>query len=311
MTFDEESMAYYNAVSPSFTNEYYEAALKELEELLPGKAPLSERINNFKKQFVIPADKVEAVFKVVIEEARKRTKAHIPLMENETFDLEYVKNEPWGAYNWFKGNSRSLIQVNTDIPMGINRAVGLACHEGYPGHHVFHSLIEKRFYREKGWVEFSIYPLFSPLSFISEGTANFGVEVAFPKAERIKYEKEVIWPMAGLDTSKAELFYKVSELTSRLSFGGNDTTRLYIDGKITKEEAVERFMKYQLRSRSRAEKYMSFIDRYRSYVINYNLGLKMVREYIEKKGGTKDNPEKRWEEFAKLLNSPVLAGDLK
>ncbi len=311
MTFDEESEALYNAVSPSFSVEHYEDILKQLDTLLPGKEPLFQRINDFRGQFVIPADKLETVFDTAIAEARKRTKEHIELVENENFDLEYVKNKPWGAYNWFKGNAKSLIQINTDLPISIDRAVGMACHEGYPGHHVYYCLIEQKFYKEKGWVEFSIYPLFSPISLIAEGTANFGIEVAFPGNERLKFEKEVLFPLAGLDSGKAELYYKVLELTANLRFAGNDTGRLYIDGKISKQETVERLMKYQLMNREWAERYLSFLQQYRSYIINYNLGQQMVKEYIEKRGGTADNPQKRWEEFKKLLSSPILPGDLK
>jgi hypothetical protein len=49
---------------------------------------------------------------------------------------------------------------------------------------------------------------------------------------------------------------------------------------------------------------MDFIDKYRSYVINYNYGQDVVKQYIEKNGGTADNPAKRWELFKELLSNP-------
>jgi hypothetical protein len=55
---------------------------------------------------------------------------------------------------------------------------------------------------------------------------------------------------------------------------------------------------------ARAQQRVKFIQRYRSYVINYNLGEDMVRRYIEKRSDA--DPEKRWSEFAKLLSSPRL-----
>jgi hypothetical protein len=60
---------------------------------------------------------------------------------------------------------------------------------------------------------------------------------------------------------------------------------------------------------ARAQQRVKFIQRYRSYVINYNLGEDMVRRYIEKQSGT--DPEKRWSEFAKLLSSPRLPSGLQ
>src|SRR5437588_8060663 len=127
------------------------------------------------------------------------------LPPGESFRVEYVTNKSWSGYNWYQGNFVSLIQVNTDLPIYIDRAIDLACHEGYPGHHVYNSLLEKNLVRDRGWVEFTVYPLFSPQSLIAEGTANFGREVAFlTKTARMKFEKEVLFPAAGIDASRAD-----------------------------------------------------------------------------------------------------------
>jgi hypothetical protein len=64
-------------------------------------------------------------------------------------------------------------------------------------------------------------------------------------------------------------------------------------------------------SPERAAQRVRFMDQYRSYVINYNLGQDLVRQYIEAQGGTAGNPAKRWEEFAKLISSPRLPSGLK
>ena len=61
----------------------------------------------------------------------------------------------------------------------------------------------------------------------------------------------------------------------------------------------------------KALKRLDFIERYRSYVINYNLGKEIVKEYIEKNGGTADDPEKRWEIFQFLLSTPQTPSGLK
>ena len=128
------------------------------------------------------------------------------LPDTESFTVEYVTNKPWSGYNWYQGNYRSLIQVNTDLPIYIDRAIDLACHEGYPGHHVYNALLEKHLVRDRGWVEFSVYALFSPQSLIAEGTANYGIEVAFPGEERTAFERDVLFPLAGLDASQAATY---------------------------------------------------------------------------------------------------------
>ena len=49
-----------------------------------------------------------------------------------------------------------------------------------------------------------MYPLFSPQSLIAEGSANFGIDMAFPAAERVAFERDSLFPLAGLDPSLAE-----------------------------------------------------------------------------------------------------------
>ncbi|HEY0368590.1 MAG TPA: hypothetical protein VGC85_03245, partial [Chthoniobacterales bacterium] len=241
----------------------------------------------------------------------KRTRAHVELPPNESFTVEYVTDKPWGGYNWYKGDFRSVIQVNTDVPAYIDRAIDLAAHEGYPGHHVYNALLEKNLVRDRSWIEFTVYALFSPQSFIAEGTANFGKDVAFTRAERMKFEKEVLFPAAGIDPARADEYYAVQKMTQDLSYAANEAARRLINGEIDGGAAVKWLEKFALLERKRAEQRVKFIERYRSYVINYNLGEDMVRHYIEQRGGTDADPEKRWREFGGLLSSPRLPSGLR
>jgi len=299
LTFDEESRLLYDAVAPTHSAEYFESLLVKLKLKLPGKGDVAKRLADFKKDFVIPRDKLDAVFKAAIEESRKRTLQYVDLPENESFTVEYVTDKAWSGYNWYKGNSFSLIQVNTDLDIYIDRAVDLAAHEGYPGHHVFNALLEKNLSRALGWVEYSVYPLFSPQSLIAEGSANYGIQMAFPAEERIKFEKEVLFPLAGMDVAKAEEYYEVSSLTDALGYAGNEAARNYLYGKMSADEAADWLSKYSLMSPARAKQRIRFIEKYRSYVINYNLGQDVVKNYVEA-----GDDAKRWERFIELLSTP-------
>jgi hypothetical protein len=311
LKFDEESQALYDAVAPTFAETHFQEILAELEEKLPGEGTLLQRYESWRRAFVIPKDKLDKVFQLAIKACRERTLAHIKLPANENFSVEYVTNKPWGAYNWYKGNYRSVIQVNTDLPVYIDRAIDLAAHEGYPGHHVYNALLEKNFVRDRGWVEFSVYPLFSPQSLIAEGTANFGREVVFTKPERLEFEKKVLWPAAGIEPSRVEEFYTVQDLVKQLNYATNEAARRYVNGEIDANAAATWLQKYALMDEKRAKQATNFVEKYRSYVINYNLGEDMVRSYIEKRGGTAQQPAKRWREFEQLLASPRLPGDIR
>ena len=311
LSFDDESKALYDAVAPSFPESHFQQMLERLEARFPGSGPLVERYDAYRRQFVIPREKLDPVFKTAIAACRERTARHVTLPPGEQFTVEYVTNKSWSGYNWYQGGFRSLIQVNTDLPIYIDRAIDLACHEGYPGHHVYNALLEKHLVKDRGWKEFTVYPLFSPQSLIAEGTANFGIEVAFPGRERVDFEKGTLFPAAGLDPARAAEYYEVMGLVDQLAYAGNEAARKYLNGEIDAAKATAWLERYALMPHDRAAQRVRFFDQYRSYVINYNLGKDMVRRYIESRGGTPEQPSKRWAEFEKLLSSPRLPSGLK
>jgi hypothetical protein len=304
LSFDEESRALYDAVAPSFPESHFKEILHDIALLLPGTGSVPERYEQFRRGFVIPRDRLDSVFTAAITESRRRSAAWIALPPNESFTIEYVNGKSWSGYNWYKGNSCSLIQINTDIPITIDRAVDLASHEGYPGHHVYNALLETNLVRDRRWMEFSVYALFSPQSLIAEGTANFGIDMAYPEGERVEFERNVLFPAAGIEPATADLYYRIYGITTRLAYAGNEAARRYLNGEITREEAARWLTEYALMAPERAEQRTRFFDQYRSYVINYNLGQDLVKKYIESRGGTPGNAAKRWKEFQALLSTP-------
>ena len=311
LTFDQESLSLYDAVAPRHTEAYFKGILSKLEAKLPGEGPLITRYEKFKESFIIPRDRLDRVFQQAIRGCRDRTRQYVDLPAGESFTVEYVTGKSWSGYNWYQGNYKSLIQVNTDLPIYIERALDLACHEGYPGHHVYNALLEKNLVRDRGWLEFTIYPLFSPQSLIAEGTANYGIDVAFAKEDRIVFERDVLFPIANLATTRVEEYYGVLDLVDQLSYAGNEAARRYIDGQIDAKAAADWLERYAMMPRASAEQRVKFFDQYRSYVINYNLGKDLVRAFIEKRTRGDASPARKWREFEALLSSPRLPSGLK
>ncbi len=307
VSFDEESRRLFGAAAPDYDAAHFVEILERIDELLPGGGDLSERVNDFQSRFIIPADRISDVFDAAIAECRRRTLEHIELPENEAFRLEYVSDKPWSGYNWYEGNAQSLIQINTGLPIFIHRAVDLGCHEGYPGHHTYNTLIERDLVEAKGWSEFSLYPLFSPQSLIAEGSGNYGIQLAFPGDERIEFEKRVLFPLAGLDATDAERYYALQAFLEQLGYAGNEAARDYLNGDIDREAAAQWLADYTLSSPERARQRVDFFDTYRSYVINYNLGEDLVRDYIERDSSSH---AERWQRFSGLLSSPLQPSDL-
>lgn len=306
-TFDEESERLFGVRAPDYDAAHFDAILAEIDALLPGDDELSVRVNAFRSQFEIPPDKLAEVLETATEECRRRTLEFIELPDGESYTVEYVTDKPWSGYNWYQGGSQSLIQFNTDLPRRIDGAVDLGCHEGYPGHHTYNALLELNLVHGKGWTEYSLYPLFSPQSLIAEGSGNYGIQLAFPNDERVQFEREVLFPIAGLDASEADRFYALDKLLGKLNYAGNEAARDYLNGDMSREQAIDWLIHYSLMTPERAAQRADFIDTYRSYVINYNYGKDLVREYMER--GT-DDPAERWSRFEELLSSPKLPSDL-
>jgi hypothetical protein len=172
-------------------------------------------------------------------------------------------------------------------------------------------LLEKNLYRDKGWVEVSLYPLFSPQSLIAEGSANFGIEVAFPGNDAVAFIAGTLLPLLGSDTTGISRYMTALSLRRDLNYARNEAARALFKGTMTEEQAVKWLTDLGVSTAEASSKSVSFIKKYRSYVINYNYGQDLVRTYIESKGGTPSAPDKRWELFGWLLSNQVAPADLK
>jgi hypothetical protein len=286
----------------------YDDALRRIDRIAPGEGTLAERVEAFRAQYAVPEARLRDVMEAAIAECRKRTGEHIRLPEGESFGMELVKDKSWGAYNYYQGANHSKIEINTDLPVSIGNALILGCHEGYPGHHV-QGIYNERNFRTKGWAEYSVAPLYAPASPLNEGGADFGVDLAFPGEERVTFEAEVLYPLAGLDPTTAKAFDELRKATAELDGALLKVSQMHLDGEITREQAITLVQKYKLVPRDAAEQSLEFDRQYRSYVINYSVGEDLVRNYVDRMGGS--DPKARWAAYEHILATPTLPADLK
>jgi hypothetical protein len=302
-SFDEESRLIYGFVAPSFGPEHYERKLAQLDAVLPGEGPTHERYREFRQQFRIPPDKVEAIVRVGIDACRDQTRQHMVLPEGENFSLEFVTGKPWSAYNWYQGGAQGLIQVNMDRPRYLGTSIRLGCHEGYPGHHTFSSLLDELYLQQKGWVEFSVYPLFSPQAVIFEGSGDLAAAIAFPGDARYQFLRDVIVPITGNDSADFDALREISQLLHDMRYAGIDAARHYLDGDWSKAETVDWLTNYALVAPEDMDAWFGFTDRYRAYRINYVLGEDLVQSYVERNNPDGD-AEGNWQALAQLVSLP-------
>ncbi|MGS0729913.1 hypothetical protein ACVBKF_27200, partial [Shewanella sp. 0m-11] len=191
-------------------------------------------------------------------------------------------------------------------PLGIERYLELASHEGYPGHHVFNVLQEQKLVKAKQWLEYSIYPLYSPISYLSEGSANYALSLIMSDDEVLAFERDVLMPLAGLEGDLA-LFHKVLKLIKKLGYYENYVSQCLTDKQVDAETAEKMLIDGALYPRSRAKQRVQFFDRNRSYVINYSVGEDAVAAWVEARAETKAD---KWTRFEALLSRPLNASDM-
>ncbi len=309
-SFDDEARALYDVVPPHYQEDDFRPVLARLDSLLPKDGgTLTERYNRYVDRYAIPREKIEPVMQAAIAAARRCTQAQLPLPAGERFELSLVSGKPWSAYNWYQGQGLSRIEVNTDLPIGVARAIELASHEGYPGHHVYNGLLEAGLVRQLGWPEYQVYPLFSPQSLIAEGTADFGVGLAFPGDEKLRLTQQ-LFRLAGFDPKEAKNYLNVVTEARALAPAGIEAARNYLEGRATAAETLVWLQQWTLASPERAAQRLKFFDSYGAYVVNYTYGEELVRGYVLRNGDSAAGSARQWQAFRALISTPRVPSDL-
>lgn len=307
-SFDDEARALYDAQAPHYREADFAPVLARIEKLLPretgdAQRTLAERYNRYVERYAVPPAKLQAVMRLAIDEARVRAAKHLPLPIGERFELSLVKDKAWSAYNWYQGGLTSRIEVNTDLPIPVSRVIELASHEGYPGHHVYNALLENGLVIGQQWPEYTVYALFSPQSLIAEGTADYGVGLAFPGKERLAFTRE-LFTAAGLRPKDAARYLEIVDAARELLPAGIEAARRYLDGKATAADTALWLQRFLLYSPERAAQRLKFIDKYRAYIINYSWGEALVGNYIGANSNDIDGSPEQWQQFFELISQP-------
>ena len=132
----------------------------------------------------------------------------------------------------------------------MSRAVDLGCHEGYPGHHVYNMLLERILARGRGWVEFMRLPaLFAAEPSSPRARPITGSSSPFPGAERAAFERDVLYPLAGLSSDGADAYAALQGAIAPLAGARFTIASDLVDGRITREQAIALTQRYGLMSR--------------------------------------------------------------
>jgi hypothetical protein len=291
---------------PEFGEAHFRALAEELTQIVPGSGSLPERMVAFRGSFLIPPERVEAVVAKTLDEAQMRTRAHLDLPEDESVTLRMSNIGAFGAFAEYTGNGHTNVHFSTNLAFHVDRIVELATHEAYPGHHVQATLLEAELVGRRGWVEWTMLPLFGAHTIVAEGAANYGIGLCFSREERIAYDREVVLPMTGLShlSSQLEVYHRYVDFVERLNYARNEAARRFLYQGWERERVVLWLMEFGLETREIAEQRLKLIEGYRSYVVTYNYGLDWVRSQIE--GSDAPDTAQKWERLRALFETPSM-----
>ena len=307
-SFDEETQKLFGVTAPEYDEAHFRELVAELDGIIPGDGPLVDRVAAFREQFVIPREKLETVIGRAMVECRARTLAQIDLPANEKVTLNVTGDMPWVGFTEYLGDSQSIVHLNGDVPVHIERAIELGCHEGYPGHHVHATLIEQEMVKNRGWLEYTYIPMVGPLAVIAEGAASFAMDLAFTREERMAFERDVLLPLAELEGDQLGIYYHYIDLIEQLNFARNEVARKYLYAGMPRDEAVRWLMEFGLETPGTAATRLNVIDAQRSYVVTYNYGRKLIADYLHSR--TTMGTTESWQFFYDILTIPLSPADL-
>ena len=268
----------------------FETAASQIDTLLPGRAPLAERLAAWDARFEVPTERLPGILAWLVERYRARAASLFGLPDGEDLRVSLVTGQPWSGYNWFDGGRRSRVDINTDLPSHIADLISTVAHETYPGHHLEHAWKEADLVDGQGRLESSILLINTPECLISEGLANLGRRFVVPPDEHAALLVE-LYERAGLalaaDRSAAR---DAAEQTVALgrprqalaAVRGNAAILRHSDGR-SHDDVLEYLETVARYAPAVAAKRLEFIEHplWRTYVFVYAEGEALLTRWVD------------------------------
>jgi hypothetical protein len=280
---DEEVRRLYG-ITPTWVDESSFAEIHSaLDSILPGRAPLAQRVTGYLDQMNVPAGQAAAVIDRIAAHLRELTRSQYPLPQQETCEFTVVHDKPWAAYNWYLGSSRSRIEFNLDRPLQIDRLPFVVGHEAYPGHHTERALKEERLFKREGRLEHSIFLCNTPSQTISEGIAMNALDVIADRGAIVSMYADILG-LLGRSREEASRLYDFHAAHVRLGKVTSNQLFLLHDRGASEDEVIAYGMRYALNTESLEKELMKFRKNplWRSYGFNYTLGADLVKAYLDR-----------------------------
>ncbi|HEY3523999.1 MAG TPA: hypothetical protein VGK63_09855 [Candidatus Limnocylindrales bacterium] len=267
---------------------FHESAAR-LDDLLPGHGSVPERLAAWDEVLTVPESRLPALVDWLLATFRDRASEAFGLPGGETLHVRFVRDRPWGGYNWYDGGLRSRVDINLDLPVRLTSLLSLLAHEGYPGHHLEHAWKERDLVDRRARLEGSVLLLNAPECVISEGLADLGRRFAVPGDGEIDLLAEAIdrAAIAGPGPSSAR---QLAERAVAVAGPREVLDEVAVNAAILRhaddrshDEVLAYLVEVGRMAAERAAKRLEFIEHpvTRSYVFVYAEGEALLARWLE------------------------------
>jgi hypothetical protein len=273
---DEQLKEEFALELPPFDASAVQRTLAEIARLLPGKETLAARVDSLRRRIRVPEDNRDEVLKAALSACKDVSAAVFPLPPSERVSINlssFEQHRGWDGFADHTGDFRTQIWINEEVPLDVSRALRLACHEGYPGHHVQHVRIDQLF-ESRQWLELRLTPVFGRHLLLTEGAAEVASDLAFPADRRAALYREKLFPAAEVSSVDAAILVRVEDLQRELLPVVSDVARGFLAGTTTKARALERLANEALVAD--ADVMLAFIERQRARALVHGEGRRVI-----------------------------------
>lgn len=308
--FVDEVEAYFDVrIEPGDEDRYRQAHAHMADALgVPGATgdQLRDAYAAYRRADEIPADQVGALINEFAGSLRETVRREFPLPDAETIEFEVVGDKPWSGFNYYLGDYRSKVAVNTDLPQYMSSLPGLIAHEAYPGHHTEHCRKEQGLVGS-GQLEHTIFLVNTPQCLMAEGLADHALAAAMGTAWQ-EWAAE-IYADFGLRFD-AERARAVSTAAAGLIRVRQDAALALHDRGESADDVALFLQRWLLVAPDRARQMLRFLTSplWRAYISTYVEGYALLGQWLDVAGPA--GPA-RLSRFGRLLDEPLTPGVLR
>lgn len=306
--FIDEVSAYFDVdIAPVDVDVYAQAHTKIAAALgVPGATgeALRDAYVAHRRAEEIPPHLVQPLVDEFAGALREVVRGRFGLPEEEVIDFEIVSDKPWSGFNYYLGDYRSRVAINTDLPQHLSGLPGLVAHEAYPGHHTEHCRKEQLLVGD-GQLEQTIFLVNTPQCLMAEGLADHALAAAMG-TDWQAWAAE-IYADFGLrfDVERARA---LSEATAGLLHVRQDAALMLHDAGRDADDVAAFLQRWLLAPPDRARQMLRFLTSplWRAYISTYVEGYELLDGWLGA-----DPQVDRLDRFGRLLDEPLTPALLR